>query len=412
MLDNNIFSHYQILLSNYAPEDRFEFKAIVPSVLQVFDCSLQYRGQEVYQINEENKFLHKYILVLGGQVAVELLADEENRLLKASIPAQAFSAIRKGYDILELKEEELSSEIIKEDFTVLSAEKIELAGSAIFPAVGNTPFPALLLISGSGGHDRDGNIPGALYSDLFKQIAEKAATAGFAVYSYDERGVGESTGVYQQAGLYDLTDDARAVLNLMKNDAKIDNSRIIILGHSEGGLIAPMVAVDDDEIAGCIILAGPSISLDQLIIEQLKFQSDHSDLSSQEQEVARQALPMARKYLEQVEQGIEPEVLLFPVKWIKEHKEQDPEKIIRSLDMPLLIIQGEKDLMVKPYHADRLAEAAEKAGNQDVQVHHLKNITHLFTQFPYNNPAYDPENALAITDELFIIITDWLNARF
>ena len=67
VLDNNIFSHYQILLSNYAPEDRFEFKAIVPSVLQMFDCSLQYRGQEVYQINEENSFLHKYILILGDR---------------------------------------------------------------------------------------------------------------------------------------------------------------------------------------------------------------------------------------------------------------------------------------------------------------------------------------------------------
>ena len=263
------------------------------------------------------------------------------------------------------------------------------------------------MISGSGGHDRNGNIPGALYTDFFKQIAEKAATAGFAVYSYDERGIGESTGVYQQAGLYDLADDARVVLNLMKNDAKIDNSQIIILGHSEGGLIAPMVA-SDSQVAGCIILAGPSISLDQLMIEQLKFQAEHPELSSQEQEVARQALPMIRQYLKQLEQGVEPDPMLFPVKWIEEHKEQDPVKIISSLEMPLLIIQGDKDLMVKPYHADRLAEAAEKTGNQDVQVHHLDNITHLFTQFPYNNPAYNPENSLAISEELFVTITDWL----
>ena len=135
----------------------------------------------------------------------------------------------------------------------------------------------------------------------------------------------------------------------------------------------------DSQVAGCIILAGPSIPLDQLIIEQLKIQADHPVLSSQEQEVARQMLPPVRHYLEQLEQGVEPDSLLFTVKWIKEHQEQDPLNTISSLEIPLLIIQGLKDLLVKPYHADRLAKEAEKAGNKDVQVYHLDNITYLFT---------------------------------
>ena len=90
---------------------------------------------------------------------------------------------------------------------------------------------------------------------------------------YDERGVGESTGDYNAASLQDLVDDVRALVKYLKNHPQIDEQRIVILGHSEGAVIAPIIAAEDRELAGVALLAGPSTPLDEIMIEQLEYQA-------------------------------------------------------------------------------------------------------------------------------------------
>ncbi len=92
--------------------------------------------------------------------------------------------------------------------------------------------------------------------------------------------------------------------------------------------------------------------------------------------------------------------------------ELDPVENIRNVRAPILIVQGEKDLKVMPYHADVLARAAQDGGNTDVSLVRLANTTHEFLQFPYNNPNFDPMDPMNVVDELFDATCDWSERVF
>jgi pimeloyl-ACP methyl ester carboxylesterase len=137
-----------------------------------------------------------------------------------------------------------------------AAAKVKLAGTLTTPA-GDGPFPAVVLVSGSGPQDRDETL---FDHKPFLVLADYLSRRGIAVLRYDDRGVGQSTGTHGTATTADFATDAWAAVEFLTKQPKIDRQRVGVMGHSEGGLVAPMVAADHpDAVAYIVLLAGPGV---------------------------------------------------------------------------------------------------------------------------------------------------------
>lgn len=143
-------------------------------------------------------------------------------------------------------------------------ENFTLAGTLTMPFDGEN-FPAVILISGSGGQNRNEELLG---HKPFLVIADYLTRNGFAVLRYDDRGIGESKGKHFSATTEDFTEDALSAVEFLKTRKEINHSKIGMIGHSEGGMIAPMAAVQSNDIAFIILMAGPGIPGDSIIYLQ------------------------------------------------------------------------------------------------------------------------------------------------
>src|SRR5216683_4017173 len=142
--------------------------------------------------------------------------------------------------------------------------KISLAGTLTLPR-GPGPFPAVILLSGSGPHDRDESLVG---HRPFLVLADHLTRKGIAVLRFDKRGIGKSTGDYTDATTADFASDAEAVLAYLKTRKEIDPKKIGLIGHSEGGMIAPMVATRSNDVAWIVLLAGPALKGEDTLLLQ------------------------------------------------------------------------------------------------------------------------------------------------
>jgi hypothetical protein len=143
-------------------------------------------------------------------------------------------------------------------------DEIRLAGTLSTPPSGG-PFPAVLLISGSGPQDRDETIVG---HKPFLVLADHLTRLGVAVLRVDDRGVGQSTGQFLECTSQDFADDALAFIEFLKAHSKIDSRRIGLIGHSEGGLIAPLVAARSADVAFVVLMAGPGLTGEEIFYLQ------------------------------------------------------------------------------------------------------------------------------------------------
>lgn len=412
VLDNNVLAHYQYLLDLVSPEEpSVELQVVVPSLVlsnqdPIIPGELRLGELVLYELNGAEVPLQEHILSLPGGLAMRVFATEANHLVLVEIPMQGAEIVRKEYVGLKksLGTQQAQTHWIEEEFRVANGS-ISLAGTLALP-LGPGPFPAVLLNSGSGPQDRHGNTPPGYVTDIFTIMVERLTKIGYAVLCYDERGVGESTGDYAAASLRDLLSDVDVLLDYLAQHEQIDESRIGMLGHSEGAYFAPLFA---DRLGALILLAGASIPLDQIMVEQLDYQEAQPWLSTQEKAMLQEYRPQLEKFLQEAQTGVEVSTVLpLNLQWLREHMALDPVKNLQGVTAPVLIIHGDRDLKVMPYHAEALAKALEEGGNDQVTVHYLEGTTHEFLFFPYENPHFDALDPWRLNPVLFELIVEWL----
>src|SRR5262249_29694297 len=180
-----------------------------------------------------------------------------------------------------------------EEVTV-QAKGFTLAGTLLLPKTTRRPLPAVIMITGSAQQTRDDPIPlpGLKEYKPFRQIAESLAAAGIAVLRVDDRGVGGSTGrdTLAQATTSSFADDTRAQVAYLRTRSEIDPARIALVGHSEGGIIGPMVAASDPRIAAIVLMAGPARRGYEITMSQVKAALDGLKMTEEEknQKIAEQ----------------------------------------------------------------------------------------------------------------------------
>jgi CubicO group peptidase (beta-lactamase class C family)/alpha-beta hydrolase superfamily lysophospholipase len=278
----------------------------------------------------------------------------------------------------------------------------ELAATFTRPTGVGTRLPAVVTISGSGAQDRDELIPIASGYRPFRQIADTLGRRGIAVLRFDDRGYGGSTGDASTATSADFADDVRAAVAWLRARPDVDPDKVFLLGHSEGGMIAPMVAASDTALAGIVLLAGPSQNGRDIIHYQQRYAIDRD--TSLKTDVSRDsAARIAHATFDSLAQARP---------WFAYFVAHDPIAVARRVRTPALILHGETDRQVTQEQATELGAALRASGNADVTVRVYPGLNHLFLQDPDGNPANYLRAADArIGSGVLGVIADWVAAR-
>lgn len=406
LLDNNVIGHYAILLMAIRAEaiDR-DFAAAIPQALLSLPASV--KGPNTIEFasagaTHEGK---RFDVHLGDTRIV--LIEFEGRMVGLINETQGTFGYDKGrfpggIELVGEEEEAFLPEGVTEWPITFAGGDLTLAGTLTLPA-GDGPFPAALFIHGSGPVDRDGNAPG-LAMDAYRQLARAlAAEGGIASLRFDKRGVGESEGDAALASMSDLLDDLRAALAALRSRSEIDASRVILIGHSEGAYLAPILAGEDRTLAGVALLAGAARPLDEITrwqveaILRLQGATEEQIAVSLEQEdeyiafVEGSTGEWADHTIEQLKEAMpwltaEAAARLaatpLALSWLREHYVADTQAALRRVTVPVFALNGEKDLQVPPGEGERIREILEVAGNEDVTVHLLPNLNHLLRSHP------------------------------
>ena len=315
---------------------------------------------------------------------------------------------------------------IEEDVSYASAGGVRLAGTLTLPK-GAGPFPAAVLIAGSGPNRRDEDVFG---HKLFLVLADHLTRHGIAVLRYDKRGLGGSTGDYKAATSADFAADAEASAAYLRSRPEIEARHVGLIGHSEGGLIAPMVAARDPRIGFVVLMAGPGERGDRILLAQqrligkamgasddalAKGAATNRKLYAAVEGAKDQADAEAKARAVLVEAGLPPEAVEKAAQqvssnWIRFFLVYDPVPALRQVKCPVLAVNGSKDLQVPP-EDDLAAIKAALAQNSDVQAVELEGLNHLFQTAKTGAPSEYAEIEETMSPRVLDLITAWIEAR-
>ena len=276
---------------------------------------------------------------------------------------------------------------------------ITLGGTLTMPTGVTGRVPAVVTITGSGQQDRDEYIPVAGGYRPFRQVADTLGRRGIAVLRLDDRMIGLSGGRIGTSA--DYADDIRAALAFLRTRPDVDPDRLALLGHSEGGLIAPMVAATDPRLKGIVLLAGPADKgLDILHYQQRNAIAQDTAIPAAMRDSAAKVAATA------LDSAARSDV------WMAYFLTYDPIATARQVKVPALILQGGTDRQVTPEQAAKLGAAMRAGGNRDVTVHVFPELNHLFIPDPGGQASgYASLKTNRIAPEVLGMLTEWLLVR-
>lgn len=322
---------------------------------------------------------------------------------------------------------------------------ISLSGTLSLPT-GNGPFPAVILISGSGPSDRDESLKPIAEIQPFRLLADHLTRHGIAVLRYDDRGVGKSTGVNATATSADFATDAEAALTFLQVQPEINPKFIGLLGHSEGGLIAAMIAARNPNVAFVISMAGPAVNGYDLLLKQEARIQAASGLTKEQIEqnsaITRkmldltkaqdwaalekfvldtvtsqlQALPEAQRKaigdLNAYAQKVTAEQMVQLKGWMYFFVTYDPMKDWERIRIPVLGLFGDLDMQVDAdQNAPALEAALKRAGNLDFSVVRFAKANHLFQEATTGHPMEYAALKAEFLPDFLPTITNWVLER-
>ena len=278
-----------------------------------------------------------------------------------------------------------------------------LAGTLTLPksASRSHPVGAVVTITGSGPQDRDENI-GLQGFRPFRQLADALARRGIAVLRMDDRGTGASGGTFKGSTSADFAEDIRAGLAYLRTRPEIRANRLAVLGHSEGALIAPMVAEKEPTLRAIVLLAGIAQPGRTALHFQMKNQIEHNTKLTPEQRDSQIA---------DIPKRIDAMMAADP--WMKFFLTYEPAPTMRRVKTPVLILTGSRDQQAVPAEVALQEAAFKEGGNKDVTARVLPDVNHLFVQdtdgFPGNYSKLPPP--VMIRTDVVELIVDWLAKR-
>ena len=275
----------------------------------------------------------------------------------------------------------MAAEAVREENVTFPGAGGTLAGTLTLP-LASTPRGTVLILPGSGANDRDGNSK-KLKMNIYRDLAQILAAIGFAALRYDKRGVGQSPGDIYSVGFWDRVDDAESAVRYLRGREGGDIQPIILLGHSEGCIIAPVVN-RRLEVQGLILLAGPCESLEDTLrrqqaqgIEDLGHLPGFTGFIVRLLHVQESQRRKTKALMARIRGTDRPWIRVSGVKmnakWIREHLAYDVRQDLPAVHCPTLAITGTKDVQVMPEHAREIAETVSGPG----EWYLIQDMTHI-----------------------------------
>ncbi len=386
--------------------------------LEVSSADIKYEGK----LNKENAFVGTFkqhglslpLTLTRGKI-------EKEKVMRPQEPKKPYP----------YKEEEVSYENKKAG--------VKLAGTLTLPS-GKGPFPAVLLITGSGAEDRNETVFG---HHPFLVLADYLTRRGIAVLRVDDRGVGGSTGSTSRSTSADFAGDVLTGVRYLESRKEINPKQIGLIGHSEGGMIAPMAAAQSSDVAFIVLMAGPGIPGDSLLLLQSaaisrasgvgeKEIKKNNDLQRHIYDVVKDekdnkiAYKKLKKIMEDavsklskkeresmskkaIEANINAQIKNVLTPWFRFFLSYDPRPTLMKVKCPVLAINGEKDLQV-PYkeNLNAIKEALKEGGNKHYTVKALPGLNHLFQHAKTGLPSEYEKIEETISPSALKIIGDWI----
>ncbi|MGB2907618.1 MAG: alpha/beta fold hydrolase [Candidatus Aminicenantaceae bacterium] len=317
---------------------------------------------------------------------------------------------------------------------------ITITGTLTLPQ-GEGPFPAVLLITGSGAQNRDETI---FNHKPFLVIADHLTRRGIAVLRVDDRGVGGTTGNLGESTTDELAGDVLTGVAFLKDHKEIDPERIGLIGHSEGGIIAPMAAARSEDVAFIILLAGTGLTGEEILYMQSELIQRANGMSEEDIQTSledskriygvlksgkdKQAMEeeLRRMYEEDraklseeereeavgSEKAFEAQIKQVLSVWFLYFLTYDPRPVLLEVSCPVLALNGEKDLQVPP--KENLAEigkALKAGGNRDVTLREMPGLNHLFQTAETGAVSEYGKIEETIAPEVLQLVGDWILER-
>lgn len=353
----------------------------------------------------------------GGQSAALVLKRADPESLKPKRPQEeAIAAAPAPYTSAE---------------TVFRNEQasVTLAATLTVPH-GRGPFPAVVLVQGSGPLNRNSRVFG---HDLLLVLADHLTRQGIAVLRYDKRGIGASTGSFEGATTADLASDAEAAVRFLRGRAEVDQRHIGMVGHSEGGIIAPMVAARDAALDFIVLLAAPGVSGAQLLTEQIALASASEGMApaqvAQERALHEAMLgalasdadlaaatAKAQAVVDKaIGEGRYPATMdrkrlaRFSGAWMHGLLRHDPIPVLRAVRQPVLALNGGLDRQV-PAALDLPPIRAALQANPGAVVKELPGLNHMFQRAVSGSRDEYFKIEQTIDPVALLAVSDWIVA--
>lgn len=322
-------------------------------------------------------------------------------------------------------------EIREVSFANENDSSIILSGTLTIPK-GDGKFPAAVLISGSGAQNRDEELLG---HKPFWVLADYLSRNGIAILRYDDRGTAKSTGNFSTSTTYDFSYDAQSAFDFLRKQKNINSKQVGFIGHSEGGVIAPMIAARAQNIAFIVSLAGSGLPGDEVLllqqeaiytamgigkdeIEQMKnvnknlFEmvkniTDSAQLSAEMTDYLKKIAKENNQTID--ENTIKNQLSQLDNVWMKYFIRYNPQTAWENVQCAVLALNGEMDLQV-PYNENLTAikTALEKGGNKNVTIKSFPQLNHLFQPCTSGLPAEYGKIEITISEDVLKTIADWI----
>jgi len=324
-----------------------------------------------------------------------------------------------------------------EEVVVRNAEGgFDLAGTLTLPE-GGGPFPCAILVTGSGPQNRDEELLG---HKPFLVLADYLTRNGIAVLRCDDRGVAKSGGDFKTATTLDFANDVESALDFLAKRPDIDHGKTGIIGHSEGGIIAPIVASRNRNVAFVVLMAGPGITGEQILLLQsaLIAKAEKADEKSirTSDKIDRQIYTILKKnsdndkaankirdlmastdrrnakdtsYHKMTAEELSAQVKSLTSPWFRCFLTLDPQDYLTKVKCPLLAINGSLDLQVPPReNLPAIEKAMIFGGNVNYIVEELPGLNHLFQHTTTGNPAEYSKIEETISPDALEVMGKWI----
>lgn len=414
ILPNNVFAAYVAFarrLTTAKPGDQFTAYIVPAAEVGVTVAAI---ATDRVQIGSSFLNVRRHELTVanpGGNLTVNLTADERGVLVRITIPGAGVDVVREDLAASTSRVEVYSN--AGDEPVIIPVVGFNLGATITKPKGAALRTPAVILLAGSGVENRDGFVAGI---PTLGQLAGALADAGFIAIRYDKRGFGQSGGRSESATLLDYSEDVRAVVRWLRTRKDVDPDRIAVVGHSEGAWVGLQAAARENRLAAVVSLAGPGTTGAALVLAQQQAALDQLKLPPDEREkrVALQTEIQSAVMTGKGWASIAPELRKqADTPWFQSLLAFDPAKVVDDVRQPILFVHGELDRQVPVAHMTQLSDIARKGRSKSVEVVTVRGVNHLLV--PAVTGEVNEYGSLAdrnVSADVRSAVTGWLTRTF